>query len=634
MLTPTPFPTQDHPSKAKAAIDYPHELCIHNIFEARVVDTPDAIALVSGNATYTYLDLNRKANQLAHYLVKAGVGPNTPVGIFLNRSPEMVIAVLAALKAGGAYVPYDPSYPTARLEGMLQSMKQSFLLTTSSYQDQIPTNQSIIAIDALQESLALENAGNPYCELSLDDLAYIVFTSGSTGTSKATAVHHGGWRNLLNWFTKEFIITSGDKVLLVSSFSFDITQRALAMPLVSGGELHLLPSDYFSSEQALAAIEAQRITLLNCAPSPFYTLFENRATFDRRKLQSLRTIFLGGEAISGSRLREWRSSDYCSAELVNVYGVAECADVSTFYRLNDFDYYAGNPVPAGSPILNTRVYLFDENQNPVRDGEVGEICIAGAGVGKGYLNDPDLTSRKFVLRQAGAEQELMYRTGDLGRLRADGNLEFLGRVDHQVKVHGVRIELGEIEAALRQHPKVQETVVVVTAGREGDHLLVAYVVLNEPTVDDEWRKAVDSFRRHLQPILPQNMMPNSFIKLTEVPLNPNGKIDRSALRARIATEMDPVPIERKRTTTEVVVGAFVAEALGVDKVSLDDDFFILGGHSLMAIQVVTRINETFGTRFDLSIFSGEQATVAGLSALVAEVVRRPAASAVPIHDSR
>jgi acyl-CoA synthetase (AMP-forming)/AMP-acid ligase II/acyl carrier protein len=287
-------------------------------------------------------------------------------------------------------------------------------------------------------------------------------------------------------------------------------------------------------------------------------------------------------------------------------------------------------VPAGRPIFNTRIYLMDETPNPVSDGEVGEICIAGAGVGKGYLNDPALTAQKFVRRYVGAEEELLYRTGDIGRLRADGNIEYLGRADHQVKVHGIRVELEEIEAALRQHPNTQEAIVLVREGREKDQLLIAYILPKEQIVHDEWPKAAESFRRHLKSKLPQNVVPNTFIKLTEVPLNPNGKIDRSALQKQ--TDMPVASDERKRTTTEIVVGAFVAEALGLDKVELDDDFFDMGGHSLKAIQVVTRINENFGTRFDLALFSGEKTTVTGLSARVNEELKRRAVGSEAAAD--
>jgi amino acid adenylation domain-containing protein len=614
-----------------SVVDYPQQSCVHELFEERAMESPHAVALVSGETKHTYFELNQKANRLAHYLIKRGVKPNTPVGILLDRSPEMVIAVLGVLKAGGAYAPYDPSYPRARLEGMLDSVEQSILLTASKVRDRVPVNHpSVVVLDKEEESLATESTDDPRVAISLNDLAYVIFTSGSTGRPKATAVHHGGWRNLLNWFTTEFAITSQDKVLLASSFSFDITQRALAMPLVSGGELHLLESEHFSPERALATIEAEQITLLNCAPSPFYTLFENRKADDLRKLRSLRHVFLGGEAISGSRLREWCSSKYCSAKLVNVYGVAECSDVSTFYQLEDFNHYASSPVPAGRPIFNTRIYLMDETPNPVSDGEVGEICIAGAGVGKGYLNDPALTAQKFVRRYVGAEEELLYRTGDIGRLRADGNIEYLGRADHQVKVHGIRVELEEIEAALRQHPNTQEAIVLVREGREKDQLLIAYILPKEQIVHDEWPKAAESFRRHLKSKLPQNVVPNTFIKLTEVPLNPNGKIDRSALQKQ--TDMPVASDERKRTTTEIVVGAFVAEALGLDKVELDDDFFDMGGHSLKAIQVVTRINENFGTRFDLALFSGEKTTVTGLSARVNEELKRRAVGSEAAAD--
>src|SRR5271170_4375460 len=338
----------------------PTHLCIHELFEHRAAAAPESIALVSGTTRYTYSELNRKANQLANYLMKRGVKANSRVGIFMDRSCEMVIAVLGILKAGGAYVPFDSTYPKARLAGMLQDIELKHLLSMNVLLECLPENNgSVITLDGDKEVIARASSDNPRQGVTPDDLAYIIFTSGSTGKSKAPAVSHRGWRNLLGWFTKQFEITSRDKVLLVSSFSFDLTQRALVMPLICGGELHLLASNHYSSELTLDAVDAQKITLMNCAPSPFYPLIENQPAESLRKLGSLRIVFLGGEPISGARLKEWVASEYCKTELVNVYGTAECSDVSTYYRLHDFNRYVSNSVPIGVPISNTRVYVMD-----------------------------------------------------------------------------------------------------------------------------------------------------------------------------------------------------------------------------------------------------------------------------------
>lgn len=275
-------------------------------------------------------------------------------------------------------------------------------------------------------------------------------------------------------------------------------------------------------------------------------------------------------------------------------------------------------MPIGIPIYNTQVYVMDPDMNRLPDGEIGELCIAGDGVGKGYLNDAELTKKKFVTVKLDSKLEVLYRTGDLGRLGKDGNFEYVGRVDNQVKVNGIRIELEEIETVLRQHPRVREAIVVVQEIRLGDQHIVAYVIPKESMPDREARTVEEDLRQHVGLKLPKNMVPNTFIEIKEAPLNPNGKIDRIALQNENAPSNGTKPQNEKRSTLEVVIGAFVAEALNVPKVGLDDDFFDMGGHSVMAIQVVNQINETFGTRFDLSLFSGERTTVSTLAILVTE----------------
>jgi acyl-CoA synthetase (AMP-forming)/AMP-acid ligase II len=389
------------------------------------------------------------------------------------------------------------------------------------------------------------------------------------------------------------------------------------MPLICGGELHLLASDHYSPELTLNTIHAEKITLMNCAPSPFYPLIENQSAESLRKLTSLRIVFLGGEPISGARLKEWVTSGYCTTELVNVYGVAECSDVSTYYRLHDFERYVTGSVPIGIPIDHTQVHVMDSEMNCLPDGEIGELCIAGDGVGKGYLNDEELTKKKFITLKLGRMPELAYCTGDLGRLGKDGNFEYAGRVDHQVKVHGIRVELEEIETILRQHPLMQEAIVLVREIERGDQRIFAYVIPKKPFHDEEWGSVEEDLRRHLRLKLPKNLVPNTFVKIKEVPLNPNGKVDRIALQNENGHNQ-ATQRSRERTTAEIVVAAFVAEALRVPQVGLDDDFFDMGGHSLMAIQVVNQINETFGTRFDLSLFSKEETTVSQLAIWVTQ----------------
>jgi amino acid adenylation domain-containing protein len=604
-------------------VDFPDDLCIHELFQSRAERDPDAVALSLGEEAWTYRDLNREANGYARFLLRRGIRPDAPVGVFMARSREMIVSVLGILKAGGAYVPLDPAYPKARLDGMLREVRFDCVLTLSRLRPGLPeTDVPVHCMDLERASFPEVDEGNPPRSAGPHNLAYVIFTSGSTGKSKAAAVTHSGWRNLMNWFTREFEITYRDKVLLVSSFSFDITQRALAMPLICGGELHLLASEYYHPELVLETIARRGITLMNCAPSPFYPLVEKRETL--RNLASLRIVFLGGEPISGARLKDWAESAHCRTELVNVYGTAECSDVSSFYRLRDYAKYAAGSVPIGTPIFRSLLRILDERLQPLPRGAIGEICISGAGLGRGYLNDAALTAERFLEKDFGDGPERIYRTGDLGCWAADGNLEYAGRVDHQAKIHGVRVELGEIETILRQHPLVREAVALVKEFRAGDQRIVAYVFPSQAASDWAWPRAEEEIRKHAGSKLPKNMVPNSFIKLKEVPLNPNGKIDRLALQAEndASSAAAPAPAECERSTTEVVIGAFISAALNLPHVGLSEDFFDLGGHSLMAIQVVTQINETFGTRFDLALFSNEKTTISGLAGLVSEQVQK------------
>lgn len=511
------------------AVEYPRDKCVHELFEEQVARTPDATALVYRDQRLSYRELNRRANQLAHHLRKAGVGPDVLVGISMHRCVEMIVAILGTIKAGGAYVPLDPSYPKTRLSGMFEDVEMKVLLTKRDLLDSLPESAArTICLDRDWDVIGAESGENPLSQASPENLVYVIFTSGSTGKPKAAAVHHRGWTNLMTWFVAEFNVRQPDRVLLISSFSFDITQRSIAMPLIAGGELHLHASNYYEPSVVRQTIADQRITLLNCAPSMFYLLVENGTAATFQKLRSLRTLFLGGEAISASRLRDWVESPDCFTAVVNVYGVAECSDVSSFYRLNDFKRYAETSVPVGKPIQNSQVYILDEDLEPMPFGEAGEICLAGDGIGRGYINDPDLTAAKFV-RNPFSKDPLarLYRSGDVGRFLPDGTIEYVGRVDHQVKIQGMRIDLGDVETTLRQHPAVREAVVMSKDYGPGDQRLVAFLVPRQQASSNEVKPR--RLRTFLKDRLPKYMVPADYFVLTEMPLSPNGKIDRKAL---------------------------------------------------------------------------------------------------------
>lgn len=593
--------------------EYPKDKCVHQLFEEHAANSPNQIALVYGKQRLTYRELNERANQVAHYLRRLHIIPNTPVGVFQNRSIEQVISVLGILKAGGAYVPYDPTYPKERLSAMFKDLKVKAVLTTEGLLDRLPKLRArVICLDRDAETIDAESRTNPIPVAEPSHLCYVIFTSGSTGRPKPTAVYHRGWTNLLHWFVTEFGITATDKTLVISSISFDITQRAMAIPLISGGELHLVASDYYEPELILNTIATEKITVLNCAPSTFYPLVETTPATSYQSLRSLRRLFLGGEAISASRVKPWATSAECKAEIANVYGAAECSDVSSFYRLYDYDRYVETSVPIGKPIWNSQVYLVDQNLKQVPIGVTGEICLAGDGVGKGYLTDPFLTAQKFLQNPfAKSPDEYFYRTGDLGRYLPDGNLEFNGRIDHQVKVRGQRIELGDIETALRQHAEVKEAVVVDALYAPGDQRLIAYVVPNQKEYLASANGLIDSLRTTLATRLPQYMIPNEFLLLEEMPLSPNGKIDRSVLPVPVALASENGS-NTELTGTEQAIAELYAKVLGKPNVSATSNFFDLGGHSLLVTQILAQISQTLQIQLEPPDFYKDP-TVAGIA---------------------
>jgi amino acid adenylation domain-containing protein len=508
----------------------------------------------------------------------------------------MVIALLAVLKAGGAYVPLDPTYPSERLAGMVNDVDLKVLLTTHDLRGRIPTCPAHVAsVDGLASECAMLPGDDLGPTSAPDDLCYVIFTSGSTGKPKAAAVHHRGWVNLVNWFVREFSVTAADRILVISSFSFDITQRSIAMPLIAGGELHLFASNLYDPQKILRTISEKKVTRINCAPSTFYPLIENRSSANFENLRSLKTVFLGGEPISASRLCAWaRVTDI---EVANVYGAAECSDVSSFYRLKEYDRYARSSVPIGKPISNSQIYLLDEALASVPVGAVGEICIGGVGVGKGYVNDASLTEMKFIPAPCtAAPLGRIYRTGDLGRLGPDLNLQFVGRVDHQIKIRGFRVHLGDIETSLRQCPGVREAVVIKKELALGDERLIAFVV---PTEGQAVAPA-DEIKSSLKTRLPDYMIPAAIVTRDQLPLNPNGKVDRDALlRLWDASEARPPVGEAPRGTLQQEVGAIFATSLKLEGVGIDDDFFDLGGDSLKAVIVVADIAHHLGVSVPL-----------------------------------
>ncbi|RYD26544.1 MAG: amino acid adenylation domain-containing protein, partial [Verrucomicrobiaceae bacterium] len=428
-------------------------------FERQAQEHPAKTAVISGTRSITYGDLSARSNRIANLLRSQGIGRGNFVGLGLHRCLDLPAALLGILKSGAAYVPLDPGYPATRIEQMIASAKLEHVVTTRELAGQFPNVRTLCLDDTSVSEASAENPGEM---ISGDDFIYAIFTSGSTGQPKAASVHHRGFENLLHWYAIELKLGPADKTLVISSPSFDLTQKNFFAPLITGGTLILDDCQTYDISRISTLIREHGVTLINCTPSAFYPLVDAAAGEDYAALSSLRFAVLGGEPISIPRLRAWLEHSNCRAEVVNSYGPTECADICAFHRLHRGNLDAYGFVPLGREIPNVDVSIRDESLAPLPDGEIGELCISGAGVGGGYLNDPTRTAEMF--------KDGIYRTGDLAKKLTGGVLEFRGRADHQVKVNGFRIELGEIEIALDQHEAVREAVVIAS-----DNRLIAHI---------------------------------------------------------------------------------------------------------------------------------------------------------------
>ncbi|MEW6742819.1 MAG: amino acid adenylation domain-containing protein [Planctomycetota bacterium] len=560
------------------AADTPHDLCLHQLFESQVARAPAAIALEFEKTSLSYSELNRRANRLAHYLRKLGVGPDVMVGIHLRRSPEMIIGILGILKAGGAFVPLDPAYPRDRLAFMLADSRAPVLLTQESLSHQLRTESlQVVLVDGDRDIIAAESESDPVHETTLDDLAYVIYTSGSTGRPKGVLVPHRGLASLSEEQRRVFGVGPESRVLQFSSLCFDASVFEIVMALAKGGTLCLgTPETLLPGPNLLAFLRERSITIVTLPPSALAALpFE--------ELPALRTITVAGEACPADLVTRWAPG----REFFNLYGPTEATIWSTTCRCRD----GSSPPPIGRPIANTRVYILDPRREPVPIGVPGELSIGGVGVTRGYLNLPELTKECFVADPFGGDPGArLYRTGDLARFLPDGQIEFLGRIDHQVKLRGFRIELGEIEAVLASHPSVRGQAVLLH-GEGKEKKLVAYVVLRDEL---SW----SALRDYLKQRLPEHMVPATFVRLAELPLNPSGKVDRKALpHPDAAADRRPSPgraAVEPRNDLEKRVARIWREVLHVESVGISDNFFELGGHSLLLAEVASRVQQELG----------------------------------------
>lgn len=541
-------------------------------FERQAELTPSQTAVISGSATLSYGELSARSNQIANLLLSKGIGRGHFVGLGLHRSLDLPVALLGIMKSGAAYVPIDPGYPASRIEQMISSGNLQYIVTRRDLLERFPMALTVCVDDQIVADASSEKViQSP----KSDDLLYAIFTSGSTGHPKAATVYDRGFENLLHWYSIELTLGPNDKTLIISSPSFDLTQKNFFAPLVTGGTLILDDCQTYDISRIAGLIRHHRVTLINCTPSAFYPLVDASAAEGYADLSSLRFAVLGGEPIATSRLRAWLEHPNCHAEVVNSYGPTECTDICAFHRLHRGNLDEFPFVPLGREIPNVQISILDESLAPVGEGEIGELCISGAGVGGGYLNDPERNTQAFT--NSG------YRTGDLAKRLPSGVLEFRGRADHQVKVNGFRIELGEIEIALNQHESVKEAVVVAQ-----DNRLIAHIQGIADTA---------TLREHLSVLLPSYMIPGEFKFVENFPLTPNGKVDRLALKEISKTSADH---ELSGDAAEAKILELWSEILNRPVTDATANFFDVGGNSIHVAILHVRLMEMVERSFPIT----------------------------------
>jgi amino acid adenylation domain-containing protein len=568
-------------------------LCVHQLFELQVERMPDVVALTFGkDEELTYAELNKRANQLAHYLQSLGVGPEVLVGIALVRSIEMIVVLLGVLKAGGAYVPLDPTYPSERIAFVIQDTHVQVLLTQQRLSGQIPASVAhLLVLEQVWETVIAQSAQNAQSQVEASNLAYIIYTSGSTGVPKGVQVTHRGLSNLGLTQADTFAIGPGSRVLQFASLNFDASIWEILMALLVGGSLHLERIErMLPGPDLLQVLQEQAITSVTLPPSALAMLPTSAS------LPALQTLVVAGEACPVGLMARWAPGRH----FFNAYGPTE-ATVCASMALCSVDQANQDVLSLGRPLTNTQFYVLDQHLQPVPLGVSGEIYLGGVNLAQGYLHQPEATAWRFVpnpfadpCSDLGAR---LYRTGDLARYRPDGTVEYLGRVDQQVKLRGFRIELGEIEAVLRAYPAVQEAVVVLQEEGQGRQYLVAYVVARAETVGAGLAPALQG---HLRKHLPDYMVPTFVIFLETLPLNPNGKVDRKALPVLDRSQLpESTEMVAPQTPLQEQLAVIWAELLNLPQVGTQHNFFELGGHSLLATQLVARVRTLFQVEIPL-----------------------------------
>jgi amino acid adenylation domain-containing protein/thioester reductase-like protein len=597
--------------------NFQHHTLIHQFIEHQAEQTPDAIAVTFQDRQLTYQQLNCKANQIARYLQTLGVQPETLVGICIDRSLDLVIALLGILKAGGAYVPLDPSYPSERIAFMIEDSQLPILLAQTHLNEDIPQHRGLtIFIDAIWDKIAQYPIDNVSSSVQPHNLAYAIYTSGSTGKPKGVLIEHQGAVNTILDINQRFRVGPQDRVLAICSLNFDLSVYDIFGLLAAGGTI-VLPEPASVPDLAhwVDLMNRERITLWNSAPPVMQMLTGHLEKSDYSLPDSLRLVLLSGDWIPlalPSLIRQSIAGEEKPVEIISLGGATEASIWSIFYSISQIEP-TWKSIPYGRPLTNQSFHILDDQLKTVPEGTVGELYIGGLGVARGYLNRPDLNATKFIYDPVGQSANgRLYRTGDLGRYLSDGNIEFLGRIDHQVKIRGFRVELGEIEALLAEHSNVNQVIVVTREDISGNKQIVAYVVVAAKLQLQNPQVATKTLKNYLKQKLPEYMVPAAIVALETFPLTPNGKIDRRALPVPKWGGEEEGNYVAPSTSTEIRLAKIWTQFLGVEPISIHDTFLSLGGHSLLAVQLIYQTNEAFLVEMSLSYFL-DNPTIFGLA---------------------
>ena len=594
------------------ATDYPRDLHIHSVFERQAARTPDATALAFQGKKFPYGQINEDANRLAHYLIKKGVGPGNLVGVSVERSPELTVALLAVLKTGAAYVPLDPSYPLQRLASTLDDTCAESVLSNSEIRNRLPdTIRNLIMLDSEAELIRKESPLNPILDLSSVHRAYVLYTSGSSGKPKGVEGTHRGAMNRMRWMWERYPFEGGEVCCQKTNLGFVDSVWETFGPLLAGVPSVILPQEaVLDPEELLQILAEQRVTRIVLVPSLLRALMEHAPNLEER-VPELKLWSCSGEVLTWELAGRFRKG-YPTAKLLNIYGSSEVAADVTWHEVGEEEeeQQGTGSVPIGRPISNTQVYVLDRNRNVVPVGVRGEIYVGGEGLALGYWGQPEMTGDRFVANPIAPERsQRLYRTGDLGRWRSTGEIEYLGRMDGEVKVRGMRIELGEIEAVLASHRLVEEAVVELS-GEGAEQRLVAYVVAGE-----EGTPSARELRRYVRSKLPEHMVPASYVRVEEMPLLESGKVNRRGLAGVAGVALSEQGMVAARTEVEQKLAGMWGEVLKVKEVGVDQNFFELGGHSLLVLQVMARIRREFDVELGVRTMF-EEPTIAGLASEV------------------